>query len=88
MNFKTPALIAALTLAASTSFAASDNVQDDLLAVKAQVKALSAQLEEMGVQADDTVDFNGPTTFTQQESAYAEKAAELQRQFNTINQAN
>ncbi len=88
MNFKTPALIAALAVAATSSFAASDNIQDDLMAAKADVKALSAQLETMGVDVDSTVDFNGPVTFTQQEAAYSEKAAELQSQLETIRQAN
>lgn len=89
MNFKTPALIAALTLAASTSFAASDdNLRDDYLGAQAHAKALSAQLETMGVDADATVEFNSPATLSQKVSAYEGKIAELQGQFDSARSAN
>lgn len=87
MNLKTPALIAALSLTATAGFAESSTV-DDYRTAKADVKALSAQLETMGVSVDDTVDFNGPTTFAEKQAAYEMKAAELQEKFNKVNQSN
>ncbi|CUB04216.1 hypothetical protein [Marinomonas fungiae] len=90
MNFKTPALIAALTLAASASFASGDenNLLDNYLDAQAHAKALSAQLETMGVESNPTVEFNSPATLSQKLDAYQEKVSELQDQFDTVRTAN
>lgn len=85
MNFKTSVMIAALT---SATFAASSSTIDDYRTAKADVKALSAQLETMGVAVDGMVDFNEPTAFSQKQAAYEMKAAELQKQFNAAHQSN
>ncbi|MBM6551854.1 hypothetical protein [Marinomonas ostreistagni] len=84
MNFKTPALIAALALTATTSFASSDenNLVEDYLNAQAHVKAISAQLESMGVEHDANVEFNNPTPLTLKLDAYEDKLAELQSQFD------
>ena len=84
MNFKTPALIAALTLTASASFAASHetNLVEDYLNAQAHVKAISAQLDEMGVEHNADVNFSNPTPLTQKLDAYEDKLAELQSQFD------
>lgn len=90
MNFKTPSIIAALALTATTSFAASDenNLLDDYLEAQAHAKALSAQLESMGVESNPTVEFNSPATLSQKLDAYQDKLAELQNQFDTVRSAN
>lgn len=90
MNFKTPALIAALTLTASASFASGDenNLLDNYLDAQAHAKALSAQLETMGVDSNPTVEFNSPATLSQKLDAYQDKVTELQSQFDTVRSAN
>ncbi|WP_067098385.1 hypothetical protein [Marinomonas atlantica] len=88
MNFKTSALIAALTLSATASFAASDNnLQDDYLDAQAHAKALSAQLDTMGVDANATIDFNSPVTLSQKVEAYHDKISDLQGQFESARAA-
>ncbi|MCO4785098.1 hypothetical protein [Marinomonas atlantica] len=83
MNFKTPAMIATLTLAASATFAAGDNnLQDDYLDAQSHAKAISAQLETMGVDTNPNVEFNSPTTLSQKVDAYEEKIDTLQSQYN------
>lgn len=86
MNFKTPTLIAALTLVASASFASGDenNLLDDYLDAQAQAKAISAQLETMGVDSNPMVEFNSPATLSQKLDAYEDKISELQDQFDTV----
>ncbi|MBJ7550601.1 hypothetical protein [Marinomonas ostreistagni] len=90
MNFKTPALIAALALSASASFAASDenNLLDDYLDAQAHAKALSAQLETMGIESNPNVEFNSPATLSQKLDAYQQKVDELQSEFDTVHSAN
>ncbi|SBS30577.1 hypothetical protein MAQ5080_01714 [Marinomonas aquimarina] len=90
MNFKTPALIAALTLTASASFASGDenNLLDNYLDAQAQAKALSAQLETMGVESNPIVEFNSPATLSQKLDAYQDKISDLQDQFDTVHKAN
>ena len=87
MNFKTPALIAALALTATASFAASDenNLLDNYLDAQAHAKALSAQLETMGVDSNPTVEFNSPATLSQKLDAYQDKIDSLQAQFDAHN---
>ncbi|MBJ7551654.1 hypothetical protein [Marinomonas ostreistagni] len=89
MNIKTSALIAALTLSASASFAASDhNIQDDIYDAQAQAKALSAQLETMGIESNPNVEFAQPTTLSQKLDAYETKIDELQGQFDSAHMSN
>lgn len=90
MNFKTPALIAALALTASASFASGDenNLLDDYLDAQAHAKALSAQLETMGVESNPNVEFNSPATLSQKLDAYQDKISDLQSQFDTVRIAN
>lgn len=89
MNFKTPALIAALTFTATASFAASDNnLHDDYLSAQAQAKALSAQLDTMGVESNPNVEFNSPATLSQKVDAYEAKISDLQGQFDSAHSAN
>lgn len=90
MNFKTPALIAALALTASASFASGDenNLLDDYLDAQAHAKALSAQLETMGVESNPNVEFNSPATLSQKLDAYQDKISDLQSQFDTVRTAN
>ena len=89
MNIKASSLIAALTLTASASFAASsNNIQDDYYDAKAQAKALSAQLETMGVESYPNVEFAQPTTLSQKLNAYEAKIDELQGQFDAVRASN
>ena len=90
MNFKTPALIAALTLTASASFASGDenNLLDNYLDAQAHAQAISAQLETMGVESNPNIEFNSPTTLSQKLNAYEDKIDELQNQFDTVRSAN
>ncbi|SBT17944.1 hypothetical protein MGA5115_02061 [Marinomonas gallaica] len=90
MNFKTPALIAALTLTASASFASGDenNLLDNYLDAQAHAQAISAQLETMGVESNPNIEFNSPTTLSQKLDAYEDKIDELQNQFDTVRSAN
>lgn len=87
MKFTTTALIAALTLSATASFASSDenNLVENYLDTKAHVKAISAQLETMGVEHDANVEFNSPATLSQKLDAYEDKLAELQGEFDVVN---
>lgn len=84
MNIKAPALVAALTFAASASFASGDenNLLDDYLDAQAHAKALSAELETMGVESNPSVEFNAPATLSQKLNAYEHKIDELQHQFD------
>lgn len=90
MNFKTSALIAALALTATASFAASDenNLLDDYLEAKAHAQALSSELETIGVKSNPKVEFDGPATLSQKLDAYQAKIADLQGQFDISHQAN
>ena len=90
MNFKTPAIIATLALTATASFASGDenNLLDDYLDARAHAKALSAQLETMGVESNPNVDFNSPATLSQKLDAYQDKISDLQSQFDTVRTAN
>lgn len=86
MNFKTPAIIATLALTASVSFASGDenNLLENYLDAQAHAKALSAQLETMGVESNATVEFNSPATMSQKLDAYKEKIGALQAQFDSV----
>ncbi|WP_156490831.1 hypothetical protein [Marinomonas atlantica] len=90
MNFKTPALIAALTLSASASFASGDenNLLDNYLDAQAHAQAISEQLETMGVESNPNVEFNSPATLSQKLDAYEEKIDDLQGQFDIVRNAN
>lgn len=89
MNIKASALIAALTLSTSASFAASDNnIQDDIYDAQAHAKAISAQLETMGVESNPNVEFAQPTTLSQKLNAYEAKIDELQGQFDAVRASN
>ncbi|MAF15258.1 MAG: hypothetical protein CMG93_04695 [Marinomonas sp.] len=90
MNFKTPAIIATLALTATASFASGDenNLLDDYLDAQAHAKALSAQLETMGVESNPNVEFNSPATLSQKLDAYQDKISDLQSQFDTVRTAN
>ncbi|WP_067098391.1 hypothetical protein [Marinomonas atlantica] len=84
MNFKTPALIAALTLTASASFASGDenNLLDNYLDAQAHAQAISEQLETMGVESNPNVEFNSPATLSQKLDAYENKIDSLQSKFD------
>jgi len=90
MNFKTPAIIATLALTATASFASGDenNLLDNYLDAQAHAKALSAQLETMGVESNPNVEFNSPATLSQKLDAYQDKISDLQSQFDTVRIAN
>lgn len=90
MNFKTPAIIATLVLTASASFASGDenNLLDNYLDAQAHAKALSAQLETMGIESNPSVEFNSPVTLSQKLDAYQDKIDDLQSQFDTVRTAN
>ncbi len=90
MNFKAPAIIATLALTATASFASGDenNLLDDYLDAQAHAKALSAQLETMGVESNPNVEFNSPATLSQKLDAYQDKISDLQSQFDTVRTAN
>lgn len=90
MNFKTPAIIATLALTATASFASGDenNLLDNYLDAQAHAKALSAQLETMGVESNPNVEFNSPATLSQKLDAYQDKISDLQSQFDTVRTAN
>tara|TARA_Y100000310_G_scaffold335350_1_gene417186 strand:- start:627 stop:899 length:273 start_codon:yes stop_codon:yes gene_type:complete len=90
MNFKTPAIIATLALTATASFASGDenNLLDNYLDAQAHAKALSAQLETMGVESNPNLEFNSPATLSQKLDAYQDKISDLQSQFDTVRTAN
>ncbi|MEC8484260.1 MAG: hypothetical protein VXY99_10615, partial [Pseudomonadota bacterium] len=75
---------------ASASFASGDenNLLDDYLDAQAHAKALSAQLETMGVESNPNVVFNSPATLSQKLDAYQDKISDLQSQFDTVRTAN
>ena len=84
MNYKTPALIAALTLTASASFASSDenNLVEDYLDTQAHVHQLSDQLDANGMARDTNGDYN-TATLNRQLDAYQAELADLESQFDS-----
>ena len=82
MNYKTPALIAALALTASASFASSDenNLVEEYLDTQAHVQELSAQLDSHGAARDTHY---SSATLNRQLDAYQAKLADLESQFDS-----
>lgn len=76
------------TAAMSTSAIASgdeNNLLDDYLDAQAHAKALSAQLETMGLESNPNVEFNSPATLSQKLDAYEDKIDNLQDRFDRVN---
>lgn len=85
---KLTAITTALLVTASVSSAAfADNISDDFKAAQADYKALSAQLETMGYNAQ-SVNLDGAATTSQKLDAINAQRSELQNTFNQLNSAN
>ena len=77
-------LVTASILATSAFASSNDSPYEQAQGAKARVEALSATLENMGVNVDTSVDLNGANTFQQKAAVYNAKHAELQAEFNSL----